>query len=95
MSEEKSNLEEIISSLKQERDQIRVRLHLAGMEAKDEYERLSSKTEELLAQYEPVKDAMGETSDNVLSALSLAADEMKTGFIKIWHSMDKESDSTD
>ena len=91
MSEEKSNLEEIISSLKQERDQIRVRLHLAGMEAKDEYERLSSKTEELLAQYEPLKDAVGETSENVLSALSLAAEEMKSGFSKIWHSLDKES----
>ena len=91
MSEQKTTLEEIISSLKQERDQIRVRLHLAGMEAKDEYERLSSKTEELLAQYEPLKHAVDETSENVFSALSLAAGEMKNGFSKIWHSLDKES----
>jgi outer membrane murein-binding lipoprotein Lpp len=90
MSEKKTTLEEIISSLKQERDQIRVRLHLAGMEAKDEYERLSSKTEELLAQYEPLKNAVDETSENVFSALSLAAGEMKNGFSKIWHSLDKE-----
>lgn len=91
MPEKKTALEEIISSLKQERDQIRVRLHLAGMEAKDEYERLSSKTEELLSQYEPLKDAVGETSEDVFSALSLAAGEMKNGFSKIWHSLDEKS----
>jgi len=65
-------------------------LHLASMDARDEYERLSSKTEELVSQYEPLKDAVDETAENVFSALALAAEEMRNGFRNIWHSLDDE-----
>ena len=40
MSEERSGLETLISTLRQERDELSLKMHLAGMEAKEEYERL-------------------------------------------------------
>ena len=83
MSTDKSNLDELISALKQDRDELRLRIHLAGMEGKEEYARLSTKIDELTAQYEPVKDAVADTAGNVFSALMLAAGEMKTGFSRI------------
>lgn len=79
----RQQLEETISALKQQRDEIQVRLHLAEMEARQEYERLSGKIEELTSQYEPVRDAAAESAENVIAALRLAADEMKAGLTRI------------
>lgn len=87
MSESKKALGELISSLKQARDEARVKAHLAQSEAKDEYERLSHRVDELLAQYEPVRDASSETAQNVFAALKLAAEELSHGFKKIRKSM--------
>ena len=50
-------------------------MHLAGMDAKDDYDRIASKVDELAEQYEPVKDAVEETAENVFTALGMLADE--------------------
>ncbi len=83
MSDDRGSLDSLISTLKQERDALKVKMHLAGMEAKDEYERLSSKIDELSTQYDPVKQAVSETADSVIAALSLAAGEMKSGIKRV------------
>ena len=83
MSDEKSSLESLVSELKQQRDELKLQMHLASMEAKDEYERLSSKCDELSDQYEPVSKAVEETADNLISALNLAAGELKVGFQRV------------
>ena len=51
MSEQRTALEEVISKLKQERDELRVKMHLASMDAKDDYERISGKVDELTDQF--------------------------------------------
>lgn len=89
MSDKKSTLEELISGLKQERDELKLKLHLAGMEAKDEYERISGKIDELTEQYEPVSEAVEETAGNVWSALSMVADELKAGYQRVRNAMDE------
>ena len=83
MSEEQNSLDEIITSLKRERDELKLQMHLAGMEAKDEYERLSGKFEQLTQQYEPIGKAVDETAGNVVSALKLAGEEMLSGFQRV------------
>lgn len=83
MSERRHRLEELISSLRQDRDELRLQLHLAEMEAKDEYERLAGKVDELIHQYEPVSKEVGQTAENVFAALGLAAGEMKHGFERV------------
>lgn len=83
MSNQSSLLNDAISQLKQERDELKLKMHLASMDAKDEYNRVSGKVDELADQYAPVKDAVDESAGNVLSALGLAADEMMAGFHRV------------
>ncbi len=83
MADDKSSLDKMVSELKQQRDELRLQMHLASMEARDEYERLSGKYDELSDQYEPVSNAVEETAENLLSALSLAAGELKVGFQRV------------
>jgi chromosome segregation ATPase len=83
MPDSKSSLDKLVSEIKQQRDELKLQMHLASMEAKDEYERLSGKYDELTEQYEPVSDAVEETAENLFAALGLAAGEIKTGFQRV------------
>ncbi len=83
MSEERSTLESMMSHLRRERDELKLKMHLAELEAKDEYDRLSGKLDELTVQYDPVKAAVSESTSNVIAALALAAGEMKNGFQRV------------
>ena len=90
MSEQRNALDEVISKLKQERDELQLQMHLASMDAKDEYERLSGKCDELTDQYEPVKDAVEETAENIFAALGMVADELKVGFQRVRKAITEE-----
>ena len=83
MSEQRNTLDEVISKLKQERDELKLKMHLASMDAKDEYERLSGKCDDLTDQYEPVKDAVEDTAESIFAALGMVADELKFGFQRV------------
>lgn len=83
MSKKKSTLDKMVSELKQQRDELKLQMHLASMEAKDEYNRLCGKCDELAEQYQPASSAVGETAENLLAALSLAAGELKVGFQRV------------
>ena len=69
---------------------MKLQVHLAGMEAKDEYERLSGKCDQLTDQYEPLKGAVEETADNVWTALGMVADELKVGFQRVRKAITEE-----
>ena len=60
------------------------------MDAKDDYDRISGKVDELSQQYEPVKDAVEESAENVFAALGLVADELKAGFQRVRKSISEE-----
>ncbi len=81
-------LPELISTLKQQRDELQLHMHLAKSEAKQEFERLTDRINELTDQYEPVRKATAETADNVIAALTLAAEEMKAGFERVRKSLE-------
>lgn len=83
MSDQSNMVNEVISRLKQERDELKLKMHLANMDAKDEYDRVSGKVDELADQYEPVRNAVDETAGNVFSALGLAADELLVGYHRV------------
>ena len=83
-------LSELISTLKQQRDELQLHMHLAKAEARQEYERLTDRINELTDQYEPVRKATAETTDNVIAALTLAAEEMKAGLQRIRKSLESK-----
>ena len=88
MSESKKTfISELISDLKQQRDEIRVRLHLGGQELKEEWEKLDDKLNELSHRYDPLKDAVEETAEDVWESLRLIGSEIKDGFNRIRKSL--------
>jgi hypothetical protein len=80
---DKGAVEGMINTLRQHRDQLALKMHLAKMESKDEYDRLSTKVDELSDQFEPVKEATSEVAGKVFSALALAAGEVQKGFERV------------
>ena len=91
MSDQKTALEKLISALKQQRDELEVQMHLADMDAKVEYERISAQLDELTQQFEPLNVAVTDTAENIWAALSLAADEMQAGYQRVQKAIDESS----
>ena len=83
MTEDKSLIEEMVDRLKQERDELAVQIHLGKKEAQDEWESVQEKLSKLLADYEPVKDAVEESASSVFASLKLVAGEIGESFHRI------------
>ena len=76
----RKKLNELVNTVRKERDELKLQIHLASLDAKDEYDRLSKKCDQLADEYQPVTEAVEKTADNVVSALGMVADELKFGF---------------
>ncbi|MFV2066252.1 MAG: hypothetical protein ACC645_04680 [Pirellulales bacterium] len=87
MSEKNDAVSELISSLKQQRDELALKIHLGAAEAKQEWEKVTAQLDKLTDDYRPVKDAMAESADNIFESLKLVADEVKSGFDRIRKSL--------
>lgn len=83
MAMDKKTLEQLIESLKRQRDELAVKIHLGKTEAKQEWEKVEAKIRELTEKYKPVMGALEETGEGVLSALELAAQEVKNGLDRV------------
>lgn len=66
LTQEPHRIHELITSLKQQRDELSVQIYLAGMEARDEWNRMDQKLRELCSRYEPLKVAVDETAGDVM-----------------------------
>lgn len=88
MSEEKKTfIAELISDLKQQRDELRLQIHLGGEELKDEWNRLDDKLSQLSHRFDPLKDAVEDTAEDVWESLKLVGGEIKEGFNRIRKSL--------
>jgi hypothetical protein len=77
-----ADFDELLQDLKQKRDQLRVRIHLASRELQDEWEELEKKTEDFTR-----RARLKETGSNVSKALALVGDELKAGYKRIQRAM--------
>lgn len=87
MSHEKNQIEETISALKQQRDELALQIHLGSMEAKEEFDHAKEKLDKLTEDFEPLNDAVEESAGNVLSALGLVGEEVLNSFERIRNSL--------
>jgi len=87
MSHAKNHLAELISSLRRQRDELALKMHLGKAEAKAEWDKLTRRLEELSREYEPLKDAVGETAENLAASLKLVTEEIQKGFNRIRKSL--------
>jgi len=87
MSDKKSTLEELISTLKQQKDELEVKMHLASEEGKAEWNKVTDKFQKFLDDSEPVKKAMGESTEQVAASLKLVGEELLKSFKRIRDSL--------
>ena len=73
-----SEFDDLISDLKQKRDELRVRIHLASKEAQDEWQELEDKMEEFVSRAE-----LGRTGEGVGDALGQLGQELKLGYQRV------------
>jgi hypothetical protein len=87
MSEHKDLLTNLISSLKQQRDELALKAHLGSMESKEELKKLSTKFDQLANDFEPAKEAVEESAGDVWESMKLVAEEVQNGFERIRKSL--------
>jgi seryl-tRNA synthetase len=87
MNEWEERFDDAVSKLKQERDELRVKIHLAKADAQDEWEKLEEKYESLKNQAGNARDAANDAGGDVKAAASLLMDELKKGYAKIRESL--------
>lgn len=83
MTKRPENMHEVIEELRQIRDELRVRMHLAAAEVRDEWESLDKKWHHFRARAEQVGEAAGEAAEDVGEALELVGEELRRGYRRI------------
>ena len=83
MAIDKEDLAQIAARLKAQRDELRVQIHLATMEAKDEWEELEKKWQQLEPRLAEAKDGVVETSRTVGAGLEVVAEELGAAYRRI------------
>ncbi len=91
MTEQSDSLDEATRFIKQKRDELKLKMHLAGNDAQDEWDALESKWQEFAREMQPLSDAFkeagqaaGEQAGKVASAAEqVTPPEVKEGFEKL------------
>jgi len=83
MIEKPNSLEEMVTLVEKMRDEVALKVHLGKAEAAEELKKLEKKWLTFQKQYKPLADEAGKTVENTASALSLAAEELKSGYIRL------------
>jgi chromosome segregation ATPase len=79
----RSELDRIVRELGTQRDELRLKLHLAKADAKDEWERLEKKWEHLRGKLDVVGREAKDAGKDVLAATRLVAREIKEGYDRV------------
>jgi hypothetical protein len=83
MNDYSSRMADMIGDLKRERDRLKVKIHLAKLEAGDEWQALEAKLQKLEHKVKELGDATGEASENIGAAITLLGQEIRDGLKKI------------
>jgi len=83
MTSTKQELEKLMATLAQQRDELKLQMHLAKAEAKDEWNDLEGKWEQAQGKLGEVQTAAGESLEDVRAAASLLAEEIRNGYDRI------------
>ena len=80
MEDLKKQIRETLERLKQERDELRVKMSLAKMEAGDEWEEIEGKLAKLEAKSREIGSATAQSAREIGAAAKLLAEEVRDGF---------------
>jgi len=80
MTDTTDQIEEVLARLKQERDELRLKLHLAKEDLGDEWDKVETAMTKLESRARHVGDGTMEASRDVGAAVKLLAEEIRNGF---------------
>lgn len=83
MNDRSDRIESMMKRLRTERDELRVRAHLAKAEMKEEWEKLEDKWGDLESRAKAAKAEASEASKDVGSALEILGDELSQAYRRI------------
>ena len=83
MATMRERLKETLERLEQERDELRVRLHLGKAEARQEWDKLDARIDELRGRLDQAGSEAGEVMDDVGEAAKLLGEEIRSGFERL------------
>lgn len=79
----KEDIDDMVKDLKEEAEELRVKLHLAKMEVGDEWKKVETKLDRLEAKASEIGEATAEASEDVWAATKLLGEEIRDGFKSI------------
>ena len=85
----KKEFEELTDALKQQRDEIEVQIHLASMEAKDEWQKAEQNWDQFIDSLGVITDDAKESSAELIQATKIIGDELKDTYARISERLDK------
>ncbi|MDG2381391.1 MAG: hypothetical protein P8N76_06930 [Pirellulaceae bacterium] len=83
MSEERNQLNNLVTELKKQRDELAIQIDSGKAEVKEEWAKITAQLDQLSQDYEPIKDAVGESTEGILSAFKVVGKEIQNGFHRI------------
>jgi len=83
MEDAKQRLKSLLQQLETERDELKLQLGLAKLEARDEWTEAEGKLDALRGRLKVIGDEAKEAGVDVAAAADVLADEIKAGFAKI------------
>jgi hypothetical protein len=87
---DKERLTEVVERLKQQRDELRVKAHLGGMDAKEEWSELEGKWEALQVRLGEVKDEATEKARGARAGAEVIAEELGAAYRRIRDRLPKD-----
>lgn len=83
MADGENKLESLMKQLETERDELKLQLSLAKLEAREDWEEMEKKMEAMRGRMKVVGDEAKEATGDVGTAVSALGDEIKEGFARI------------
>ncbi len=83
MSDFNQSVNDMLQDLKQKRDELQVQVHLAKLEANDEWKTIQVKLEKVELKAKELAKATSESSSEIATAAKLLGQEIREGFKNI------------
>ncbi len=79
----REEFDKLMDRLKTERDELKLKMHLGSMEAKEEFEQAEKKWDEVKAKASTIADDAVDTSDDYIRKVKIVGDELKETYQRI------------
>ncbi|MGB3211045.1 MAG: hypothetical protein WBB19_10105 [Desulforhopalus sp.] len=79
----KTEIDNLMSKVKTERDALKLKMHLASMDAKDEFEEAEKKWRQLKEKASDITDDVATTSDELMTNAKIIGEELRETYNRI------------